>query len=98
MALGTCPARQLVIIVRMALRALQRHVRSGQGKAGGGVIEGGVCPRSGRMALLTRLRESRRRVRWIVGCVEVVLMATDACRISSGQVVIAVHVTLHALH
>jgi len=81
----------------MAQHALQRHVRSGQSKAGGGVIEGGVRPRSCRMALLTRLRKSRRGVRWIVGRVEVVLMATDACRIGSGQAVITVHVTLHAL-
>ena len=49
------------------------------------------------MALRASLREPGCRVGRIVGRVEVVLMATDACRIRSGQVVVAVYVALHAL-
>jgi len=97
MALRACPARQLVIVVRMALRALQRRMGAGQSKSGCRVIErrGRPCRRV--VALCASLREPRRGVRRIVGCVEVVLVATDARGIGGCQIVITIHVALHAL-
>jgi len=72
-------------------------MRAGQGESGGRVIKCRVRPGRGRMALCASGRESSRGVRRIVGRVEVVLMATDARRVSSGQAVVAIHVALHAL-
>ena len=88
---------QLVIIVRMALRTLQRGVRTRQGKPGGRVVKGGGRPGSCGVALRASLREARRRVRRIVGRIEVVLVTTDARGVGGGQVVVPVHVALHAL-
>ncbi len=96
-ALCARPAAQLVVVVRVALRALKRHVGPGQSETGSRVVKGSARPRCGVVALRASLREARCRVRRIVGRVEVVLVATDTRRVGGGQVVIAVHVALDAL-
>ena len=54
---GGVRAGQRVVVVDMALRALQRGVGAGQGKAGAGVVKAGSRPRCGVMALIAGLRE-----------------------------------------
>ena len=44
------------------------------------------------------LREARRRVIGIVRSLEILQVATDACGVGAGQVVIIINVTLGALH
>ena len=91
-------AGQVVIPVHVALYALQRGMRAGQGKASGRVIERGIPPRGGGMALLASLRETRLYVIGIRGALKVLQMAAHASRVRAGQVVVIVQVTLHALH
>ena len=55
---GRVGAGQVVVVVHMALRALQGGMRPSQREAGGRVIEGRVQPGRGGMALLAGLRES----------------------------------------
>jgi hypothetical protein len=50
------------------------------------------------MALRAVLRESRTHVIGIRGALEVFQMAAHASRVGAGQVVVAVHVALRALH
>jgi len=71
-------------------------VEAGQGKAGGGVIEGGAGPVGRGMARGTVLREAGRQVGRIGGAVVIGLMAIPAG--AAGQAVIAVHVALGARH
>jgi len=55
---GRVGAGQVVVVVHMALRALQGGMRPSQREAGGRVIEGRVQPAGCAVALLTSLRES----------------------------------------
>jgi len=91
-------AGQIVIPVHVALLALQRRVRAREREAGGRVVKRGVAPRSRRVALLAGGREAGLHVIGIRRAVEVGLMAGDASRVGAGQIVIAVHVALLALH
>ena len=79
-----CPARTERGVV--ALRALQRYVRSVQGEAGACMVEGCIQPVGRVVALLARSRESRLHVVGVRRPVEVRLMAGDA-RSGVGQVV-----------
>ena len=96
-AIHARPAVQAVVVIDVALRALQRGVRPGQRKPGRSVIEGCSCPVRRRMAGLAGRREPGRGVRGIIRIVEVGLMAADAGRIRARQVVISVDVALRAL-
>jgi hypothetical protein len=89
--------RQVVVIVDVALGALQRRVRAGQREAGIVVIKGGLRPRSRVVALLTGLRESRTDVVRIRRSLKILQMAVDAVRIRASQVVIVVEVAQRAL-
>ena len=91
-------AREVVVIVHVALRALHRRVRPGQREAGRGMVKIRIQPRGCAVALLTGLRESGTDVVRIRGAIEIIQVAAHARRIRAGQVVIAIHVTLHALH
>jgi len=89
---------QVVIAVHVALGASHRGVRAGKREAGRRVVEGRLRPRCRVVALLTGLRKSRLYVIRIRRSLEVFQVATDARGIRGGQVVIAVHVALVALH
>jgi hypothetical protein len=52
-------AGELVVVVDVALRALQGQMRPGQRKAGRAVVEGRVCPRGRIVTLVAALREVR---------------------------------------
>ena len=62
------------------------------------MIEGRAGPVGGAVALLAGLRKSRLYVIRIRRALEVFQVAADAGSIRAGQVVVAVHVTLRALH
>ena len=88
-------ACQVVVVVHVTIGAGARRnrVESGQSKSCGGVVELGISPRHGIVALLARrgestMRNRRRRV------VEVCLVTTDAGRI--GDVVVVVDVAIRA--
>ena len=66
--------------VRMALRALQGCVHSGQGKSHEIVIEAGRRPRRRGMALLAGRRESRLHVIRIARLLEILQVTSDASR------------------
>ena len=89
---------QVVVIVDVALCALHGRVRPGQRESRSRVIEGGAGPRRGAMALLASLRESGADVVRIGRALEIFQVAADASRICAGQVVVAIHVALRALH
>jgi len=89
---------EVVVVIDVALHALHRPVRAGQGEAGGGVVKGRTSPRRGVVALLASLREASRHVVGIRGALEVFQVAAHARRIGTGEVVVAIHVTLRALH
>jgi len=95
---GRVRTRQVVVTIDMALRALQRKVRTGQGEARGRVIEGCIAPRGRVVTILTSCRELRLHVARVVGVVKVGLVATHADSVRRGQLVVAIHVALHALH
>ena len=80
----------------MTLAALHVDVRSGERPAGGGVIESSRGPVGGTVAHFALLREAAGDVIRVVGALIILEMATDAG--GGGQVVIAVDVTLSALH
>ena len=86
---------QVVVPVDVALRALQGHVRSGQGEARLGVIEGGIRPRCGSVASLAGLRHARLYVIRVVRSLIILEVARHTGGIS--QVVVPVDVTLRAL-
>ena len=80
----------------MALSALQSRVRAGQREAGSRVIETRPVPRSRGVALCAVLREICLHVVRLCRALEVFQVA--ACAGRTGQVVVAVHVALRALH
>jgi len=90
--------RHVVVVVDVALRARHRRVRAGQRETSRGVIERRGRPRRRVVALLTGLCEARLHVIRIRRSLEILQVATDAGRVRGGQVVIAVHVALRALH
>ena len=69
----------------------------GQRETSGGVIKGRGSPIRRAVARLARLRETSRRVRRIVGAVEIGQVAADAGSVRGRQIVIPVHVALRAL-
>ena len=91
-------ARQVVVVVHVTLRTLHGCMRAGQREAGGRVVEGRPIPGRRVVALLAGLGEPRLYVIGIRGALEVLQVATGAGGIRAGQVVVIVHVTLHALH
>ena len=91
-------ARQVVISVHVTLRALQAGVRTGQRESGGVVIESRARPGSGGVALLASLREAGLHVIRIGGSLEILQVAADAGGVGAGQIVVAIHVALGALH
>ena len=90
-------AGQVVVAVHVALRTLNAGMRAGQRKAGGVVIESGARPGRGAVTLLTSLREARSDVIGIRCALEVFQVATDASRVRTREIVVAIHVTLRAL-
>ena len=98
MALGAGPAGETVVVIHVALRAGERGMEPGQCEARGCVIKGGRRPVCRAVAGLASLRETSRSVRRIRGAVEISQVAADASRVRGGQVVIAIHVALRALH
>lgn len=95
MAGGTCPAVQVVVPVHVALGAWQGLVRSGQSKSRAVVIEGGIAPRGGVVALLASGGEFGLRMVGI-GRAVVILHVAGVAGVA-GQVVVPIHVTLGAL-
>ena len=95
---GRVRAGQVVVAVHVALGALHGGVRAGQREAGGRVIK--VRARPGRrvVALRTGLREAGLHVIRTGRALEILQVAADAGGVRAGQVVIAIHVTLGALH
>src|ERR1035438_9126005 len=83
---------QAVVVIHVALCALQAGVRAGQGESGSHVVERGAGPVEGRgsVALGTVLRESGRFMRRVVGSVVVGLVASPTGR--AGQAIVVVHV------
>src|ERR1035441_8032006 len=81
---------QAVVAIHVALGARQAGVRSGQGKAGGGVIEGGAGPVEGGTAMTQSaiLREPGRGVGRVVGAVIVGLVAVPAGGAGKAEIVI----------
>ena len=90
--------REVVVAVHVALRALHRGVRSRQREPGGGMIEGRARPGRGVVALGARLREARLHVVRLRGALKVLQVSAHAGLIRAGLVVVAIHVTLRALH
>ena len=97
MALRAGAAGQAVVVVHVALSALQRCVRTRQGKTSRSVIKGRRRPVGRAMARLAGLGESSRRVWRIIRAIEIGQVATDASCVGAGQVVVAIHVALRAL-
>ena len=73
-------------------------MHSGQGKAGCGVIEGAIAPARGVVALIAGLREVSADVAGVGRGGEVRHVAGHARSIAAVEGVVAVHVTLRALH
>ena len=90
-------ARQVVVVVDVAIGALARRhrVQSGQRKSGAVVIEGCVQPGAGAVALLASLREIRRDVIRIRRALEILQVTGHARR--TCQVVVVVDVAIGAL-
>jgi len=90
-------AGQAVVVVDVALRALDAGMHAGERKTGGGVVESGAGPVQGRAAMAqgTVLRERRGRVRRIVRAVVIGLVAVPARR--TGQAVVVVDVARRTL-
>jgi len=91
-------AGQVVIAIHVTLRALHAAVCSRQREAGCRMIERGACPGGGAVALLTGLRKSGLYVIWVRRALEVLQVAADTGCVRAGQIVIAIHVALRALH
>lgn len=90
-------AGELVIVVDVALRALQRNMRAGQRKTCRCMVERRIGPVGGAVTSLTAGGETGGGMRRIIRGVVVVLVAADASRIGAGQAVITIHVALLAL-
>lgn len=86
---------QVVVPADVALRTLQRDVRTGQREAGRRVIEAGIGPGRCAVAAFASLRHAGLHVVGIRGALEVLQVTRDAGGI--GQVVVPVDVTLRAL-
>lgn len=86
---------QVVIVVDVALRALQRGMRSGQGETGGTVIENRPRPGNCAVAAVAGLRITQLRVVGIGGALIILEVAIHAG--AAGQAVIVVDVTLRAV-
>ena len=91
-------ARQVVIIVDVALGALQCRMRPCEREARCGVIEGRARPRRGVMTLGAGLGEAGLHVVRIRGPLEVLQVAADASGVGTRQVVVVIDVTLCAGH
>src|ERR1035438_3838987 len=91
------PAGQTVVVVHVALGALQAGVRAGQRESRGCMVEGRSGPVEGRgsVALGAVLREAGSQVRRTSGSVVVVLVAVPAGR--AGQAVVVADVARGAL-
>ena len=96
-AVPAVPVGQAVIVVGVALCALQAGVRARQREAGAGVVEGRAGPVRDRGTVTQRaiLREACRLMRRIRRPVEIVQMAVDAG--GAAQCVIVVQVARRAL-
>jgi hypothetical protein len=79
----------------MTLRALQGRMRPCERKACNAVIKGCVQPRSCIVAALASLRESERRMVWIIGTLIILQVTGNAC--CAAQAEIVVDMTLRAL-
>lgn len=97
MARVACRARQVVVIVGVAVRALagRNGMRAGQRKTSAVVIEGGVQPRTGVVALIAALREVRADMVRIRCSLVFLEMAANTS--IGGQVVIVVDMAIGAL-
>ena len=94
---GRVRAGQVVVAIYVALPTLNAGMRPGQRKAGGVVIESGARPGRGAVTLLTSLWEARSDVIGIRCALEILQVATDASRVRTREIVVAIHVTLRAL-
>jgi hypothetical protein len=88
---------EVVVVVDVALAALRSSVRPGQWEAGGGMIELAVGPQHRVVTVLAGRWEAQLDVvNGSGGRVVVVLVAADASRVRTGQVVVVVYVALRA--
>ena len=92
----TVGGQSCVVVVHMAICALDAYVLSRQRECRIVVIECRGRPACGAVAHIALLRETNRNMVRVVGLLEVGQMATDACRI--GDVVVVIDVTLTALN
>jgi len=90
-------AVQGVVVVDMAIRTLARRhgVRSGQREAGAVVVERGIQPGAGAVALVACLREVRGDVTRIRRSLVILQVARHASR--AGEVVVVVDVAVGTL-
>jgi len=91
-------ACQVVVVIDVALRALHGGMGASQRESSRGVIKRSLRPRSGVVALLTSLRESRGHVVRVRRGLEIFQMAADTSRVRIRQVVVVVDVALRARH
>ena len=91
-------AGQVVVAIHVTLCALDRGMGSGEREACRRVVESCVIPTRRVVTLRTGLRESRLHVVRLRCALEIFQVATRAGGIRAGQVVIAIHVALCALH
>jgi len=73
-------------------------MRTGQREPSSRMIKHRVAPGRGGVTLLTGLGEGCLHVVGIGGALEVFQVTRNASCVGAGQVVVAIHVTLHALH
>jgi len=86
----------VVVVVDVALDALQRRVRAGQREPGGAVVELGIGPVGRVVARLAGLRVVRRHVVRIGGPLEIFQVAANASRVRRGEIVVVVDVARRA--
>src|SRR5262249_27899933 len=83
--------------IRVALRALQRRMCTGQRESGRGVVEGRVAPVGIVVALLTSLGEVGLHVVGVGRTLVILEVAANAGGVGRRQIVAPVHVALGAL-
>jgi len=98
MAIDTRCAGQVVIVIDVARSAGHAHVRTGQRKAGQGVIEGRVGPGCCCMARLAIGGKAAQDVIGVCGALELLHVTVGTSGICGSQVVVVVHVTGSAGH